>query len=81
MGKFRGSNKTNGSTSSGNGGILGSGIFGMFGSTVNCKDSDNSYYCNFVKFFNFIIMGLVLFFIVYFVYKFAMPMLFSKKRR
>lgn len=81
MGKFKGSSKSNSSNTSGNGGILGSGIFGMFGSTVNCKDSDNSYYCNFVKFFNFVIMGLVLFFIVYFVYTFAMPMLFSKKRR
>jgi hypothetical protein len=52
MGKFRGSNKSNDSNTTGNGGILGSGVFGMFGSTVNCKDADNSFYCNFVKFFN-----------------------------
>jgi hypothetical protein len=65
----------------GNGGILGSGIFGFFGSTVACKDSDNSYYCNFVKFFNFIIMIIVLFIIIYFVYTFAYPMVFSKKGR
>lgn len=81
MGKFRGLSKSNGSNTSGNGGILGSGIFGFFGSTVTCKDSDNSYYCNFVKFFNFVIMALVLFVIVYYIYTFAMPILFSKKRR
>ena len=73
--------KSNGSNTSGNGGILGSGVFGFFGSTVHCKDSDNSYYCNFVKFFNFVIMALVLFVIVYYIYTFAMPILFSKKRR
>jgi hypothetical protein len=81
MVKFRGSNKSTGSNTTGNGGILGSGIFGMFGSTVNCKDSDNSYYCNFVKFFNFIIMGLVLFVIFFYFYIIVKPMLFSKKRR
>ena len=44
------SNSNNGAANtSGNGGILGSGVFGLFGSTVSCKDSDNSYYCNFVK--------------------------------
>ena len=81
MAKFRGSNKSTSSNTTGNGGILGSGIFGMFGSTVNCKDSDNSYYCNFVKFFNFIIMGLVLFVIFFYFYIIVKPMLFSKKRR
>uniref|UniRef100_A0A6C0DBM9 Uncharacterized protein n=1 Tax=viral metagenome TaxID=1070528 RepID=A0A6C0DBM9_9ZZZZ len=78
MGKFTGLKNSNGSS---NGGILGTGIFGMFGSTVNCKDSDNSYYCNFVKFFNFVIMALVLFVIIYFIYTFLKPMLFSKKGR
>ena len=81
MAKFRGSNKSTSSNTTGNGGILGSGIFGFFGSTVTCKDSDNSFYCNFVKFFNFIIMGLVLFVIIYFIYTTFIPMLFSKKRR
>ena len=28
-----------------NGGIGGSGVFGLFGSTVTCKSDDNSYYC------------------------------------
>ena len=40
-----------------NGGIGGSGVFGLFGSTVTCKSDDNSYYCWFVKFFNVLIIG------------------------
>jgi hypothetical protein len=81
MGKLGRLSNSKGSNTSGNGGILGSGVFGFFGSTVHCKDSDNSFYCNFVKFFNFIIMGLVLFVIIYFIYTTFIPMLFSKKRR
>jgi hypothetical protein len=67
--------------SMGNGGILGTGVFGFFGSTVSCKDSDNSYYCNFVKFFNMLIMIVVLIIILYVVYSFAYPYVFSSKRR
>lgn len=67
--------------STGNGGILGSGFLVFFGSTVTCKDSDNSYYCNFVKFFNMLIMIIVLIMILYFVYSFAYPYVFSSKRR
>ena len=32
-----------------NGGIMGSGVFGMLGTTIHCQNSDNSYYCNFMK--------------------------------
>jgi hypothetical protein len=81
MGKLGRLSISNGSNTSGNGGILGSGVFGFFGSTVHCKDSDNSYYCNFVKFFNFVIMALVLFVIFFYFYIIVKPMLFSKKRR
>lgn len=52
----------------GNGGIMGSGIFGMFGSTVQCKSDDNSYFCILSKIVNGLIMVLVLFAILYFVY-------------
>jgi hypothetical protein len=65
----------------GGGGILGSGVFGVFGTGVMCKDSDNSYYCNFVKFFNFIIMLIILVVIFNFIYAFVYPMIFSKKGR
>jgi hypothetical protein len=81
MGKLGRLSNSKGSNTSGNGGILGSGVFGFFGSTVHCKDSDNSFYCNFVKFFNFVIMALVLFVIFFYFYIIVKPMLFSKKRR
>jgi hypothetical protein len=32
-----------------NGGMFGSGIFGMVGSTVHCKAEDNSMYCTLSK--------------------------------
>ena len=54
-----------GSASGGNGGILGSGIFGMFGTTIKCDSTDDSYYCNFMKFFNVLV---VLFLVVIFLY-------------
>lgn len=76
------SNSNNGATNtSGNGGILGSGVFGLFGSTVSCKDSDNSFYCNFVKFFNFLIMFLVIAYVIFIAYTVVLPMMFSKKRK
>ena len=46
-----------------NGGIIGSGIFGSFGTFINCKAEDNSMYCNFMKFFNVLLVLLVLLFI------------------
>lgn len=53
---------------SNNGGILGSGIFGMFGTTINCNAESNSYYCNFMKIFNILmILGIVVF-VLYFLY-------------
>ena len=50
----------------GNGGILGSGIFGLFGSTVTCDSETSSLYCNFVKGFNVLIMLLVILGVLYF---------------
>lgn len=52
----------------GNGGMMGSGVFGMFGSSVQCKSDDNSYFCILSKIVNGLIMVLVLFAILYFVY-------------
>jgi hypothetical protein len=57
-----------GNTTVGNGGILGSGIFGMFGSTVQCKADDNSMYCSLTKFVNVIIMMLFIFTVIYLLY-------------
>ncbi len=55
-------------SSSSNGGILGSGVFGLFGSTVTCKAEDNSVYCQIIKLFNLLIILFVVGFIVVFVY-------------
>lgn len=65
------------SSNSSNGGILGSGIFGLFGTTIQCDSEDKSMYCNFMKFFNLLIALGMISLILYFVYLF----LFSRKRR
>lgn len=57
-----------GRLSSGNGGILGSGIFGFFGTTVHCNASDTSMYCQLSKTINTIIMILILLYIFYLIY-------------
>lgn len=53
-----------------NGGIMGSGIFGMFGTMVNCDAESNSYYCNFMKIFNILMILAIIFFVLYFLYNF-----------
>ncbi len=59
-----------------NGGILGKGIFGFFGTTIRCDASDTSMYCNIMKMFNLLIVILVMFYIFYTAYSFI-----SNKRR
>ena len=51
-----------------NGGIMGSGIFGMFGSTVHCDANSNSFYCSMTKLVNIIIMIFFLAMVIYLVY-------------
>lgn len=46
-----------------NGGIGGSGIFGLIGTTVQCKAEDKSPYCTFAKLMNIIVWTLIIFFI------------------
>jgi hypothetical protein len=57
----------------GGGGILGSGIFGLFGSTVTCNSESTSLYCNFVKFFNVLIMLLAIGSMLFIAYLFLAP--------
>lgn len=57
-----------------NGGIAGSGVFGLIGTTIRCDADDNSMYCNLMKLINAIIMILVLFYIGYIIYQLVMPM-------
>jgi hypothetical protein len=66
--------------SGGNGGIMGSGIFGMFGTIIQCKDSDTSFFCNFMKAFNIFIVVLFLLFIFYNIYIMFIAPAFKKRR-
>lgn len=72
--------KSSGGLSSGNGGIMGSGIFGMFGTIIQCKDSDTSFFCNLMKAFNIFMVVLIVLFVFYNIYiMFIAPAM--KKRR
>lgn len=55
----------------GNGGIMGSGIFGMFGTTVHCDSKDDSYFCELSKAVNVIIMVIFLAIVLYVIYAFV----------
>ena len=61
---------TNANTNASNGGIMGSGVFGMFGTMIQCKAEDSSLYCSFMKIFNVMIVVLVILLILYAVYSF-----------
>jgi len=67
-------------TQASNGGIMGSGIFGMFGTVIQCKDSDDSFFCNFMKAFNIFMVVLFLIFIFYTIYTMFIAPAFKKRR-
>ena len=69
------------SISSSNGGILGSGIFGFFGTTIKCDSTDTSMYCNFMKLFNLLIILFIVSYIIYFAYLYFSPSFKLKNRR
>lgn len=50
-----------------NGGIAGSGIFGLVGSTVNCKAEDTGLFCTMMKIVNFALGIFILGFLIWFV--------------
>ena len=77
MGKIR--NSSGGGSS--NGGILGSGVFGMLGSQVVCKGTDDTIYCNIMKMFNVIMVVIMVCLILYFIYFVFKSFAFSSKRR
>jgi hypothetical protein len=53
-----------------NGGILGSGIFGMFGTTIKCESTDDSMYCSIMKLFNLLVVVVIVALIIYMAYNF-----------
>jgi hypothetical protein len=61
---------SNNSSAVSNGGILGSGIFGAFGTFINCDAKDDSIYCNIMKLFNLMIVFIIVCFILYYIYIF-----------
>jgi hypothetical protein len=67
-------------SSGSNGGIMGSGIFGVFGTTIKCDSKDDSMYCNIMKLFNILIVFFVVCFIIYFVYTYILKPYFLKKK-
>lgn len=56
-----------------NGGIAGTGVFGMVGTTIRCDANDTSMYCNIMKFFNLLLVAGGVLFIIYIIYSFASP--------
>ena len=77
MGKGR--LKLGGMSGGGNGGIAGSGVFGMVGTTIQCKSDDGSMYCNIMKLFNMLVLIIAFIFIMYMVY--TLVSIYTKKRR
>ena len=64
----------------GGGGLFGSGIFGFFGTTINCDSKDDSTYCNIMKIFNLLIVFFVVMYILYIVYGIFIAPLMRKRR-
>jgi hypothetical protein len=63
-----GKSKLSNSVGTSNPGIMGSGIFGFFGSTVHCNANSNSFYCSITKLVNLIIMIFFLLVVLYLLY-------------
>jgi hypothetical protein len=65
-----------------NGGIMGSGIFGFFGTTIRCDATDESMYCQIMKLFNLLIVLFVVCVFSYYAYVyFIKPALSGKSRK
>lgn len=62
------------------GGILGSGIFGFFGTTIRCDSKDDSTYCSIMKIFNLLIVFFVVMYILYILYNFFIAPSIRKRR-
>lgn len=67
--------------SGGNSGIMGSGVFGLFGTTIQCPASDTSIYCSFMKIFNVLIVMIIVFTILFYAYSFFIAPNFKKGRK
>ena len=70
-------------SNSGGNGIMGSGIFGVFGSvtSIQCTSNDNSMYCNMMKVFNVIFSFFFFLFIMFIVYAVFMKWYRSRSKK
>lgn len=68
MARIRLSSGARNTPNTNNGGILGSGIFGMIGTVNTCSATDDTIYCQLARYFSFTIMVSVLVTIVYLIY-------------
>jgi hypothetical protein len=68
-----------GGSSGTGGGIMGSGVFGFFGTTIQCPASDTSFYCTFMKYFNLFIVFIIIAYVLYIIYTFASNTKMGKK--
>jgi hypothetical protein len=68
-----------GGTSGTGGGIMGSGIFGFFGTTIQCPASDTSFYCTFMKYFNLFIVFIIIISVLSIIYSFVSNTKLGKK--
>ena len=65
-----------------NGGIGGSGVFGMVGSVTVCQSTDNSFYCVVSRYFSLFTMFVFFSYILYVFYTLVIyPLMRSKKGR
>ena len=79
MGKGR---SLSSSSASGNGGIMGTGVFGLFGTTIRCDATDESAYCQIMKLFNLLIVIFVVCIFAYYAYNyFVKPALSGKSKK
>ena len=71
--------------SSNNGGIGGSGVYGLFGTTIHCDSEDDSLYCSLMKFMNVLVLFIILGYVIWIVYVVFGPTihkgLFKKRRK
>ena len=75
MGKSQGLSK-------GGGGIMGTGVFGLFGTTIRCDANDESAYCQIMKLFNLLIVIFVVCIFAYYAYNyFVKPALSGKSKK
>jgi hypothetical protein len=66
---------------SSSGGIGGSGIFGMFGTVIQCKSDDTTWFCMLSKFVNTLILLMIVFYFISIAFDFFKSFTSNKKMK